>query len=166
MPEDSTAQNNWATALVHILLGGKTPEWLRALVLIAVLSIGISVAGAFIIAVISGRSVQFWPPEIGQYESPSVQQCKIIIDFAKASEQANDRQIGRLQAIIDNQVADLAQRRDTLLKESAANTSGQFPAKDNKEEAEKDLQDTTQKILTTLKQNNDAFLSAQKKCAG
>jgi hypothetical protein len=163
MSENKNGTEYLGGALLHIL--ENSPLWLRALVLIALLLTGISVAGTFIVAVISGRSVEFWPPKVGQYESPSVQQCKVLIDFVKDSELAANQQIAQFHATMDTQNADLAKRRDTALSEAKDNTIGQSKANDNVAAAEKGLGDTTQKILEALTRIEATLQSVQQKCA-
>ena len=164
MSENKTASEHSQNALVHII--EKSPPWLRALVLIAVSLIVISIAGTFIAAVISGRSVEFWPPKVGQYESPSVQQCKAIIDFAKDLAQNNNKQIEQLAATMHTQLVALDKMRQTLVDKASSYSSGQYQAADSIKEEEKEIQDTTQKILDALKKTNDTFLSAQQRCVG
>jgi len=135
-------------------------------VLVAVVLTGISVVGTFIVAVISGRSVEFWPPKVGQYESPSVQQCKAAIEFTKDSELFANQQLAQFHATMDTQNADLTKRRDTLLTETKENTLGQSTAKDLVDAEKKDIEDTTQKILDALDRLEATFLSVEKKCAG
>jgi len=163
MSENKTLTEDAKHALLHIV--AKSPPWLRALVLIVVLSTGVSVAGTFIVAVISGRSVDFWPPKIGQYESPSVQQCKALLDVAKEFARGRDKEIEQFQAIMDKQVAELGTMREMLVTESANFSMGAYKAAENIEAEQKEIQNTTQRIIDVLKPPNDPFLPAQQKCA-
>jgi hypothetical protein len=163
MSGNKTASEDSRNALLHIL--DKSPPWLRALVLVAVLLTGISVAGTFIVAVISGRSVEFWPPKVGQYESPSVQQCKAIIDLAKEFEQGNNRRVEQLQGTMDKQITGLATMREKLVTESSSFSMGVYKAAENIASQEKEILDTTQAILGALKGLNDSFMAAQQKCS-
>ena len=60
--------------MIRLLIGG-LPVWARTTVLALALGIATITIGTLIVVVVLGREVQFWPPKVGPYVSPTAQIC-------------------------------------------------------------------------------------------
>lgn len=131
--------------------------WVRVglLVLMACLIVpGVVIAiPVFLRAVDQGRSITLIPPQIGEYNDPSVKKCAEVVGNTNAATQAFAAEIGRLSDLLAKQQAEHTTTLEHIEKSDTGYVNQTWVRAENLLEAE--MSDTKTQLINAVAQQRD-----------